>query len=200
MPVDDDEPLPHDFAVGHDGKIVGIYRPQDQRREPAFLQTPEGPLELQERAPVRDRDPLPPEPERPEPRRGPPLGVFLIAGAVVLALFLAAGLLRRHRTDPGAAAPPALEAEAAPAPVVEERAAAAKPVATEGALTVESEPPEATVFLGSEEVGKTPYLGSNGFPRGKKVTVRIVLEHYRVWVGTLVGGADTKIKARLQRE
>ena len=198
MPVDDDEPLPHDFVVGHDGKIEGIYRPQDQRRAPAFLKTPDGPLELQEREPVRDRDPLPPEPERPEPRRAPRFGVFLIAAAVVLALFLAAGLLRRPGT--GIAAPTSPAAEASPPPAAEEPAVAAERAATAGALTVESEPSGATVFLGNEDVGKTPYLGSNGFPRGTKVKVRVALEGYRPWAGTLVGGADTTIKARLQRK
>jgi hypothetical protein len=192
MPPDqDDDKEDDEFApaasLSRDGKIEGLYLPQDQRREAsAWTQErpAEAPLELAERKPVEPEQ-IPEE----EPRKPSPWGPIAIGAAVLLgcaaAIFF---LVQRPSLPAGAEEPPAQKL--------------AVPIEPGGApsLTVQSDPPGATVFIEGEESGGTPLLSANEFGKNTQVKIRLELKGYETWTGTFWGGTNATIRATLKRK
>jgi hypothetical protein len=180
------DPLGDGPSLNADGRLEGRLR----RIEPesaAPVSPKEEPLELEERAPVRPSPP--PGPYRavpPDLRRR--LAVRLVIAAALLgAVLLASGLLAsKVRRGPGAdtvhASTPldSLLGGGPKAPVV-----------------IDSDPPGATVRVGSEKVGVTPWAGDNVWVGPTPVVVE--LPGYRAWRGTLQGGEEVHLNARLKR-
>jgi hypothetical protein len=180
---------PPAFSVGHDGKIDGIYRPGDQRRDWSV----EGRLELME--PVRPAAPNIEGQVRPPAPRRFPLAAFLTPRRLQLAavltivalLVVGAGFFIWGRLRP---APP-------PVPLAAETLESEAP--PPGSVHIDSEPSGAVVFIDGQEVGTTPLLITNAFPAGKSVKVRVTLPGYRPWLGVLQGGGNAKLSAQLRR-
>ena len=166
-PVD----LPPAFALGHDGKIEGIYRPRDQRRtweddDNARLELAARPLEP---APVDA-----PPPPRTQPSRRSHM-VAMALSAVALALPFATHFGLRAWND--------------------SKMRSAKPT---GLLVIDSVPSGATVFIEDVEVGRTPFVAPNTFQPGTVVPVRVSYPGAQPWSGTFPGGIDTSFTADLQ--
>ena len=167
------EPPPRSFAVGHDGKIDGIYRPRDQRRtwkpdDDARLELAARPVQA---APV----------ELPRPRRAPasPRKHVLAIAVILLALALPLGVsfgLRQWKDYK------------------------LRTSAPRGLLVIDSAPSGARVFIENVEVGRTPYVVPNTFQPGLAVPVRIVYPGAQEWTGTFPGGVDTSFTAELQAQ
>jgi hypothetical protein len=163
-------PEPPGFAVGHDGKIDGIYRPPDSRR--TWTPTDAARLELAEREPKTD--PIPDLPPRaPPPPRNKMLALAIIVGALLLPFAAVWGfrLVIAWRTAPAKAS---------------------------GLIVIDSVPTNARLFINGKEVGRTPYVAPNTFEPGSTISASVVYPGAQVWTGTFAGGVDTSFTAELQ--
>jgi hypothetical protein len=158
------------FAIGHDGKIEGIYKPRDQRR--TWTATENAQLELAAR-PER-REPEQPPPARPQPsRRRTIIALAVIAAALALPLAAHFGIQLWKERKPGSAKP-------------------------SGLVFIDSTPSGARLFINGEEVGRTPYVVPNTFEPGSTIPVRVVYPGAQDWSGTFRGGVDTSFTVELQ--
>jgi hypothetical protein len=168
-------------TIDREGKIDGLIVPKDQRREPASWQPKDEPLEL-------DHRPPPEPPPEVKPRRDHTQAKVAIS-LVLAILFATAGVIAfvlRTRSPLSSD----VVVEESPAPQDEDGARS---------LAIETEPSGATVIVNGEEMGRTPFLGSNDVARGKSVELRLELPGYKPWVGTLAGGTNARLKAKLKR-
>lgn len=160
------------FSTGHDGKIDGIYRGKDSRRDWSNP-TEEAQLELVSRP---KREP-PPEPPRPAPKKrsaaGPIIAVVLALLALLSPFLIRWGLRVKHERD-----------------LLKQKAA--------GLIFIDSHPADARVFIDGVEVGRTPYVAPNTFQPGTEVPLRIVYPGAQDWVGTLPGGVAASFTAQLE--
>jgi hypothetical protein len=166
------EAEPPSFAVGHDGKIDGIYRPRDQRR--SWTPNDWAQLELAERPRVEPAPPEPPAPRRAQTSPRKAIALAIIAAALILAPFAARWGLRLWS---------------------DYKAGSAK---ASGLIVIDSIPSNARLFINGAEVGRTPYVAPNRFPPGSRVSASIVYPGAQEWSGTFPGGVDTSFTAELQ--
>lgn len=174
-PSSSDAAQPPSVTVGHDGKIDGIYRPQDQRR--AWTPNDYARLELAER--TRLPDPAPPDRPAPRRARASPRKAML-ALAIIAAAFLVPAAARwglRLWSD--------------------YKGGSAK---ASGLIVIDSVPSNARVFINGAEVGRTPYVAPNTFQPGSMVSARVVYPGAQEWSGTFQGGVDTSLTAELQAQ
>jgi PEGA domain len=185
MKDDDDEDVWNPAAtLDRSGKIDGLIVPKDQRREPTSWQE-ERPIELDRRPPPEPE----PEPKPPRLRTNASVAIAL----VVAVLFAAAGAIAFvTRSRSLAAGGESADEQVAPASDSHEEGGARS-------LAIESEPSGANVIVDGETVGRTPFLGSNGVAGGKEAEVRVELPGFKPWVGTLKGGVNARLRAKLKR-
>ncbi|MGZ6144361.1 MAG: PEGA domain-containing protein [Myxococcales bacterium] len=161
------------FEIGHDGKIDGIYRGRDSRRQ--WTPTDDARLELAEQAPRRDAQ-LPEPP--PMVRRGRSSWGIAIAIGLAVAALLSPFAVRWAMRWQG------------------ERELRASKAA--GLIFIDSVPSGAQVFIDGVEVGRTPYVAPNRFQPGSTIPARIVYPGAQEWTGTFPGGVATSFTAELQ--
>jgi hypothetical protein len=161
------------FAIGHDGKIDGIYRPQDQRRK--WTSTDNARVELRAQTLKPEPEP-PPRIRKPGPSRAQ-ITALVIAGAAVFLLPLAGRWGYQLWT--------------------EHQARSIKP---SGLIFIDSTPTGARLFIEGVEVGRTPYVAPNKFQPGSTVQARIVYPQAQDWTGTFPGGVDASFTAELQAQ
>lgn len=160
------------FEVGHGGKIEGIYRPQDHRRD--WSDSDYARLELaEEKPPPAPPDDLPPRRPRTSPRKAALTLAIIIAAGVALPFAVRWGL--RLWSD-----------------------FRAGPAKASGLIVIDSVPSGARLFINDAAVGTTPYVAPNTFEPGTTVSARIVYPGAEVWMGTFPGGVDTSFTAELQ--
>lgn len=66
-------------------------------------------------------------------------------------------------------------------------------------LHVQSVPDGATVFVGGQNLGKTPLAQENTWAPGAEIPVRLTLPGHEPWTGTLRGGEDVTLEAKLKK-
>jgi len=167
------EPTAKAFAVGHDGKIDGIYRPHDDRR--SWTATESAQLELVARA----ARPVAPEPQL--PRRAPVSQRKKVVALAIIAAALVLPFAGRWGHQ--------LWTEYL-----------ASQVKARGLVVIDSVPSNARLFIEGAEVGRTPYVAPNTFKPGIAVSARIVYPGAQEWNGTFPGGVDTSFTAELQAQ
>jgi hypothetical protein len=172
--ADGDSAQSPSFAVGHDGKIDGIYRPRDQRR--GWTSTDHARFELvgQPRRHDAPPDPLA-RPRAQTPRRKKMVAIAIVAAALLVPIGAHFGL--RLWSD--------------------YKAGLAK---ASGLIVIDSTPSNARLFIEGREVGRTPYVAPNTFKRGSTISASIVYPGAQEWSGTFPGGVDTSFTAELQAE
>ena len=167
-----DLPQSKAFDVGRDGKIDGIYRGRDSRRDWTQAESAQLELVAQKPKPVRE------EPLRPRRQPVSPHKVALAAGVIISALLLpfAARWAYRSWRD------------------------AHRVTTSSGLLVIDSVPGNARVFIDGVEVGRTPYVAPNTFKVGTEVPARITYPGAQDWVGTFPGGVPATFTAELQAQ
>lgn len=187
QPEPPDDPLasgPALNAAGHLERRLARIEPQGAPAPPEAA----GPaLELAERAPKRPEAP-PGSYRAPLPNFRRRLAVRLVVAGVVLGLVLFAGALassRRRGATPG---------DTVRSATILDQLLAGGPRAP---VVITSEPPGATVRVGSDVVGQTPWAGDNVWVGELPVVVE--LEGFRPWKGSLRGGEETRLDARLKK-
>lgn len=171
-PGQDDADAPS-FALGRDGKIEGIYRPQDHRR--SWTPTDTARLELSTRPRIT---PESPPPAAPRPRRS--LRSLALPFGIVLAVLTLVPLARRGLQ------------------LWNERGT--RSTKASGLIVIDSVPSNARLFIEGEEVGRTPYVAPNTFQPGTTISARILYPGAQEWTGTFPGGVDTGFTAELQAQ
>ncbi|MEW5742613.1 MAG: PEGA domain-containing protein [Myxococcota bacterium] len=181
------ESEPPDFlkggpALGADGKLEGRLNRIESGGPPPVN---DAPLELEERPPKRPesepvayRDPL--------PTPGRRLAVRLIAVAVVAGVaLLVAGLLSSRPGRPGN--------------VVHTNTFLDSLLSggEKHAVVITSEPAGATVKIAGQVVGVTPWAGDNLWAGDAPVVLE--LEGFKAWKGTIKGGQEAHLNARLTK-
>lgn len=166
------EPVPPEptFAIGHDGKIDGIYRPGDGRR--AWTGKEAAQLELKAQKP-RLESALPAPQVAPRASRKPAFAVAIIAAGLLLPFAAVYGY--RAFKEAGA-----------------EKARAS------GLLVIDSVPSNARLFLDGQEVGRTPYVAPNTFEPGSTVQVLVRYPGAQDFTATVPGGVAASLSAELQ--
>lgn len=176
-------------ALGADGKLEGRLARIEPEGAPPLPPPPEEPvLELAERGPKR-YEPTPESYRAPIPHPRRQLAVRLVVAAVIIgAVLLSGGLLVSKppvRGDP---------ADTVHSTDLLEQLTAGGPKAP---AIITSEPAGATVRVGGQKVGVTPWAGDNVW--NGETPVELVLPGYKPWKGTLRGGEEVNLNARLTK-
>jgi hypothetical protein len=171
-PAPSEAPPNEAFDVGRDGKIDGIYRGKDSRRE--WTPTDNARLEL-----VAQKKKVIAEPQRPRAAPVSQRKKFIALGVVAAAVVLpfAARWGDRSWTD-----------------------YQARQVKASGLIVIDSVPANARVFINGAEVGRTPYVSPNTFSVGAEIPMRVVYPGAQDWNGAFPGGVNTTVTADLQAQ
>jgi serine/threonine-protein kinase len=186
---DPPDPLQDGPTLNADGQLEGrLARIEAAGAAPLPVPAQQPPLELAERAPKRPEAPV--EGYRaPIPARRRSLAVrIVLAAAIAGAVLLGGGLLF---SKPGGAGKPA---ETVHENGLLDRLVAGGP---RPPAIVSSEPAGATVRIGGTVVGVTPWAGDNVWAGETPVVVE--LPGYKPWRGTLRGGEEVNLNARLTK-
>jgi len=184
----DDEP---DFlksggpVINADGRVEGNVADRIARIEPEARA--EAPLELatREKPPERMIDQLPHDAPLPSRRRG----LWLVAIAVLAGAGLFAASLVVPSLQPAPQRPDTVRESS----VLDALAGAG----LRGTVIVTSEPPGATVRIAGQQVGVTPWAGDNVWHGD--APVELSLPGYKPWKGSIRGGQEAQLNARLTK-
>lgn len=188
--ADPPDPLQRGPRLNADGQLEGrLTRIEPEGSGPLPPPAEEPVLELAERARTR-REPVHERYRAPIPNARRRLAVRLVVVALVAgAVLLAAGLLSsKPPVRPGPAPDTVHEAD------VIDQLLGGGPKAP---AIITSEPAGATVKIGGQQVGVTPWAGDNVWAGDTPVVLE--LPGYKPWKGTLPGGEEAHLKARLTK-
>jgi PEGA domain-containing protein len=164
--------LPPAVEVGRDGKIEGLYRGTDARREWTPMESARLELMTQKKKAVA-------EPQLPRAAPVSPRKKFIALGVIAAAVVLpfAARWGSRAWAD-----------------------YQARQVKASGLIVIDSVPTNARVFINGSEVGRTPYITPNTFQVGSEIPMRVVYPGAQDWTGSFPGGVNTTVTAELQAQ
>lgn len=187
QPEPPDDPLASGPALNADGHLERRLARIEPQGAPAPMGADEPALELAERAPKRPEAP-PGSYRAPIPSGRRRLAVRIVVAGVVAGLVLFAAALAQSRSRSGH------QRDTVRSASILDQLLAGGPRAP---VVITSEPPGATVRVGSDVVGQTPWAGDNVWVG--ELPVVLELEGYRAWKGTLRGGEEVRLDARLKK-